>query len=233
MPGDGAPDGAPGLSVLPHTVARCAGASRRSIAAISLSRVRVSWFPHLLLPSRLQRQFGSSPCRALSALEAARGAVPVQRAPRRAVVMPPDRLPGRPGCGVTNPARGRRPTGEAFNRPGPLRSDAASPAPHLIVAPSLDVSRRRPRPSQARRSMKGQCGGNMEFIPIIPAREFRLRAELRHRWAGQASAFLRAARQQLHRFGSEADIENRVALSCPVANDPKAVVAFRHMDISR
>ena len=43
----------------------------------------------------------------LKAKEARDG--PVQRAPRRGVVMPPGRVPGPPECGVTSPARRRRP----------------------------------------------------------------------------------------------------------------------------
>ena len=143
--GDGAPDGAPVVSLAAHRC-RCAGACRRSIAAISLPRVRVSW-------------------------DEALAPVPVQRAPRGAVVMPPDRLPRRPGCGATNPARGRRTNRTAL--PPPVRQGLMPHLRHITlrVAPSSDVSRRRPRPGQARRSMKGQCGGNMEFIPIDLARE--------------------------------------------------------------
>jgi hypothetical protein len=37
------------------------------------------------------------------------GTVPVQQAPCGAVVMPPDRVPGRPECVAANHARGRRP----------------------------------------------------------------------------------------------------------------------------
>ena len=53
-------------SVLPRSLLENAGASRRSIAAISDPRVRVSWFPSRFLRLGPQRQFGSSPCRALA-----------------------------------------------------------------------------------------------------------------------------------------------------------------------
>jgi hypothetical protein len=70
--GDGAPSGAP--------VFRLA-ASRRSIAAISVSRAA---FPGLRSDffSRPQRQFGSSPCRAL-ACQKSGGTLPVQRSSSR------------------------------------------------------------------------------------------------------------------------------------------------------
>ena len=126
-------------------VAKNAGASRRSIA-VSLLR---SW-AGVTGPG--------------SALPGTRLApIPVQRAPRGGVIMPPGRFPGPPGSGGTNPARRRR-TNRRFPA-GPLRRGAASPA----LAPSWlhhrDVSRRRPQPSQARGRLQGQCGGNVDFIP--------------------------------------------------------------------
>ena len=80
----------------PHLL-RGALASRRSAAALATPVAtsigsapgRVSWDPALAGVTRLLP-------------------VPVQRAPRRPVVLPDQRCPGPPGCGVTNPARGRR-----------------------------------------------------------------------------------------------------------------------------
>jgi hypothetical protein len=84
-------------------------------------RVRVSWFMDRSggpwrHPFAGRRRFGGP---------ATIGPFPVQRAPRGGVLMPPDRVPGPPECGVTSPARRRR-----------IRS-------HL-----RNVSRRRPQPNR-------------------------------------------------------------------------------------
>jgi hypothetical protein len=94
-------------SVLPRSLLENAGASRRSTAAISDPRVRVSWCPFRFLRFGPQRQFASSACRALARPKLC-GTVPVQRAPRGGVLVPPDRVPRPPGSGVTSPARRRR-----------------------------------------------------------------------------------------------------------------------------
>jgi hypothetical protein len=62
---------------------RTRGAYRRATSGDFCLRVRVSW-------------------------DEATGPVPVQRAPRRGAVVPPDRVPKPPGSGVTSPARRRR-----------------------------------------------------------------------------------------------------------------------------
>ena len=89
---------------VPH---RNAGASRRSTAAISVPRVRVSWFPFRFL--RLGRS-ASSPHRLVAPwpVRNLSGTVPVQQAPCGAVIVPPDRVPRPPGSGVTSHARRRR-----------------------------------------------------------------------------------------------------------------------------
>jgi hypothetical protein len=83
-------------SFLPHPLLKDAGASRRSTAAISDPRVRVSWF--LLRsggpwrrPLVGGRRFGGPTII---------GAVPVQQAPCGAALVPPDRFPRPPGSGV-------------------------------------------------------------------------------------------------------------------------------------
>jgi hypothetical protein len=84
---------------------RNAGASRRSTAAISDPRVRVSWFP-----SGSSETWDITPHRQLTPCPVRNpwNGYPVQRAPRRAAVVPPDRVPRPPGSGVTSPARRRR-----------------------------------------------------------------------------------------------------------------------------
>ena len=62
----------------------------------------------------------------------------VQPAPGRRVLVPPDRLPRRPGCGVTNPARGRR-----ANRRFP--ASPSRPMPHLRHRASSWLHRRTSR----------------------------------------------------------------------------------------
>jgi len=102
-------------SVLPHPLLKDAGASRRSIAAISVPRVRVSWFPSRLL--RLVRS-ASSPHRLVAPwpVRSSSGTVPVQQAPCGAAIVPPDRFPRPPGSGLRAPPAGAAPTGEAVSR---------------------------------------------------------------------------------------------------------------------
>jgi hypothetical protein len=113
--GSGAPSGA-AISLCARTVADArrlsarqpgqACAVRAYLPAIS---VPGSAFPGFLPVSfHLKRQFASSACRASRILRNHWNGYPVQRSPRRAAVVPPDRVPGPPECGVTSPARRRR-----------------------------------------------------------------------------------------------------------------------------
>jgi len=92
--GDGAPSGAPvfRLAAFPH---ENAGASRR----------RVSWFMRRFL---FGHPSAASTADTLFGPPETIGPFPVQRAPRGAPVVAPDRVPGPPECGVTSPARRRR-----------------------------------------------------------------------------------------------------------------------------
>ena len=65
--------------------------------------------------------------------------VPVQRAPRGGVIVPPDRVPRPPGCVAANHARGRRTIGAGV--PAPIRRRAirrASPRRPTAAAPPQD-----------------------------------------------------------------------------------------------
>ena len=115
-------------SVEPRSLAENAGALRRSIVAIFRRRVRVSW-------------------------DEAFSPVPVQRAPRRAVVVPPDRVPGRPGAGSRAPPQAPHPP-EAVSRRRSfaVRCRISGTGPHRgsIIGTSRDDA-----PSRARHS--GDC----------------------------------------------------------------------------
>ncbi len=101
--GDGAPRSA-AVSFPCRAPARSAGASRRSVAAISDPGSALPGTRPMLVIG--PRRAGSTPEHVVGSAPALRR--PVQRAPRRRVVVPNGRFPGPPECEVTNPARGRR-----------------------------------------------------------------------------------------------------------------------------
>ena len=152
--GDGAPDGAPGLSVKPHTSSMCGRlpALRRGFS----SRDR-------RFRSADPDGFRRHPFRAgFRSLRPRRATTPAKGSPSSWSRTAPQ---GLPSAGIRSPARGRR-TNRRFPA-GPLRSDAASPAPHLIVAPSPDVSRGDYLPLDSSRTSRlpmaptGQRGANL------------------------------------------------------------------------
>ena len=133
--GDGAPSGAAFLKYVcgfPHT-APFGAPSRLSLQPLKTAtqlQVRASWDAALAAVSRLRP-------------------IPVQRAPRRAVVMPPGRSPG------AARERGYEPRPQAPHQPGPLaparpwKEDGVSPPPQpsrcSIVRTSRDDAPRRAR----------------------------------------------------------------------------------------
>ena len=66
--------------------------------------------PRTRKAGRNQRKLSPGPCfpRPDRAGVTRRAPVPVKRAPRGPVLLPAERCPGPPGCGVTSPARGHR-----------------------------------------------------------------------------------------------------------------------------
>ena len=134
-----------GAFCMPPAKSRGWSAKRRtslSVAAFPLGeRGRLSALHRGFAPPAFARDTGPG-----SALPGTRLApIPVQRAPRGGVLVPPGRFPGPPGSGVTNPARGRRTHRRRFPAADPLERGACSPAPALAWLHHRDVSRRRPQ----------------------------------------------------------------------------------------
>jgi hypothetical protein len=165
--------------VAPHLVARSAQASGRSLRHLNAERERPSgdgrtralrrsiaaFFRRVLAAYRLQVR--ASWDEALAGVTRLRP-IPVQRTLRRAVLMPPGRVPEPPEREVTNLARGRRTTGlvagalselvkrsgnplRGTRRPGgkpasladngPLSARSASPPPRVLRRHRRDAPR--------------------------------------------------------------------------------------------